>query len=611
MQLRENYISLPRRLLVELRDTPLALALYFFIARLALIQQQPIPLSRTDIRAFDPSAKPGAVKRALDRLVEAHWLIETARVGHKSTYWPVWGQSRQGVAYSWNVSAERLGCPMYIWCDAVRVDRALLDLFMGKLLPHPRNAHIERYVSGPLLRLTDIGTYILIAAELPAEATEELVRWGLVQGGQVQLVPEDAVVLALASQRGVIGGSELTEAGWRKLGWFEDRSRRRAEVEQAEAVPLFFVPKERIGGRIGALIGQLIGGATASDKVNSAAGSGKAARAEAGAIMTGIKRDSQNSKDTTPNPLHRAEQSGGGFISPGQKKSAGRVAIDEEERPALSEPGGGERAARARRNGSDVRNEPPLPETEAVRLLWALGARNPERLAALSATPPERVEEVIAAAEARPQVVDKAGWAITALSEGWDIAPPRGVEDRDTPLKAADYIGGAYGDLFRLGSDISDLVLPNDTEHVQADDQEHSHGVVRNYGQPSAGAAAQPSPPDPGPPQPLGSVPGSPLQPTARYSVDLTRELRSRLRAQCERSYRWVVDGLEVHVADGTTVIHCATLADRLALLDKLMGPLRHLVADLGLPMAVHVTDSAPSANSEQPRALDTVLLLT
>jgi len=40
---------------------------------------------------------------------------ETARAGHKSTYWPVWGESRQGMAYGWNVSAERLGCPMYIW----------------------------------------------------------------------------------------------------------------------------------------------------------------------------------------------------------------------------------------------------------------------------------------------------------------------------------------------------------------------------------------------------------------------------------------------------------------------------------------------------------------
>ena len=55
-------------------------------------------------------------------------------------------------------------------------------------------------------------------------------------------------------------------------------------------------------------------------------------------------------------------------------------------------------------------------ERARQRLLWAVGARNPERLAALSATPPERVAEVIGAARARTQVVDKAGWAIAALS---------------------------------------------------------------------------------------------------------------------------------------------------------------------------------------------------
>jgi hypothetical protein len=594
MQLSENYISLPRRLLVELRDTPLALALYFFIARLALIQQQPIPLSRGDIRAFDPAAKPGAVKRALDRLVEAHWLIETARVGHKSTYWPVWGQSRQGVAYGWNVSAERLGCPMYIWCDAVRVDRALLDLFMGKFLPHPRNAHIERYVSGPLLRLTDIGTYILLAAELPAEATEELVRWGLVQGSQVQLVPEDTVVLALASQQAATGGSELTAAGWRKLGWFEDRSRRRAEVEQAEAVPLFFVPKERIGCRIGALIGQLIGGTAASDGENGASGSGKTAGTRGGAIMRGIGRDSQDSRETTPNPLHRAEQSGGGFISLGQKKSAGQPTIEGANGPGQDEPGaGGEQAARARQNGPERQNKPALPDTEAVRLLWAAGARNPERLAALSATPPERVEEVVAAARARTQVADKAGWAIAALSEGWDIALPPGEEDRDTPLKAADYIGGAYGDLFRLGSDISDFVLPSHTEHVRADDQ--AQEAASGYGQPSDNVAAQPPPPDLGQPQPLVGIPGLSPQPTARCSaIDLTKELRSRLRVQCGRSYRRVIDGLAVQVAGDTTVIYCASLDDRLAVLDALMGALRWIVADLGLPTTIRVTERPP-----------------
>ena len=42
MRLTENYLSIPRRLLIELRDTPLAIAIYFFAARLYLVLQKPV-----------------------------------------------------------------------------------------------------------------------------------------------------------------------------------------------------------------------------------------------------------------------------------------------------------------------------------------------------------------------------------------------------------------------------------------------------------------------------------------------------------------------------------------------------------------------------------------
>jgi hypothetical protein len=69
--LRENYLSIPRRLIIELRDNPLAIALYAFVARLSLIVQAPIPLSRGDVGKYDPSTKQGAIKRAFDRLIAA------------------------------------------------------------------------------------------------------------------------------------------------------------------------------------------------------------------------------------------------------------------------------------------------------------------------------------------------------------------------------------------------------------------------------------------------------------------------------------------------------------------------------------------------------------
>jgi hypothetical protein len=46
---------------------------------------------------------------------------------------------------------------------------------------------------------------------------------------------------------------------------------------------------------------------------------------------------------------------------------------------------GGEQATRVRQNGAGEQNQPFLPATEAVRLLWASNARNRERLAVLDA----------------------------------------------------------------------------------------------------------------------------------------------------------------------------------------------------------------------------------
>src|SRR5262249_47383779 len=156
----------------------LAIALYFLVARLYLVRQQPVPLSRGDVQLFDPTAKIGAIKRALDRLIQAGWLIEA--IGHKSSYTPIWGRRRgTDIPYQWNIGEQRLGCPKHIWTSAIRVDRAILDLFMGKFEPHERNPHIESYFTRPLLSLQDIGAYILTAAELPSNATEVLQRWSL------------------------------------------------------------------------------------------------------------------------------------------------------------------------------------------------------------------------------------------------------------------------------------------------------------------------------------------------------------------------------------------------------------------------------------------------
>ncbi len=130
MNLSHNYISIPRRLVGDLRDNPLAVALYFLVARLYLIHQRPVPLSRGDIRQYDPEVKVGAIKRALDRLVAEGWLSEHA--GYKRSYTPNWGSAKSGAIHSWHIGAPLLGCPMHIWCAAVRGDRNLLDVCLER-----------------------------------------------------------------------------------------------------------------------------------------------------------------------------------------------------------------------------------------------------------------------------------------------------------------------------------------------------------------------------------------------------------------------------------------------------------------------------------------------
>ena len=86
-------------------------------------------------------------------------------------------------------------------------------------------------------------------------------------------------------------------------------------------------------------------------------------------------------------------------------------------------------------------------------------------------------------------------------------------------------------------------------------------------------------------------------------AAELTQELRSRLLLGCDRASQATIRGLVVRLADDLTVIHCASLADRMRVLEALMGALRAHVAELGLPATIRVTD-APAPPAEQARAV-------
>jgi hypothetical protein len=69
----------------------------------------------------------------------------------------------------------------------------------------------------------------------------------------------------------------------------------------------------------------------------------------------------------------------------------------------------------------------------------------------------------------------------------------------------------------------------------------------------------------------------------------------------CARSNQPLIRRLQARVAGDTTIIHCASLTDRMRVLDALMGALHSWAAELGLPPTIRVTDNPPPADPEQP----------
>lgn len=551
MELTRDYLSIPKRMIIELRDNPLALALYCWIARLYLIVQAPVPLSRSDVRMYDPSAKEGAVKRAFDRLISGGWLIESA--SYKSSYAPVWGTRRgTGVPYPWKVGADHLGCPRHI--ETIRVDRAILDVYIGRFRPHRRNPLTESYFSKPLLRLIDVGAYLLIAAGLPANDSTALQQWRLVREGAIQAIPDDAVIIALASQRASVADFTLTAEGWRKLGWGAARtSRQRQEAQQrAEAAPLIFMPKELIGTLIPRLIGESIGCAGSGE--GGAAASGRAA--SAGAVpapeITGTHEDSQESREfppIPPGPVHH----GGGNDSFRQQKTA---------------------------------QAGTLPDTVAAKLLLSFGINDPSSITDLAALPAEHVAAAIT--YARSEALGP-GWVVTALrrqrDEGWPLPQPRKRADRETPICIEQYTGGTYGDLFMRGSDLSGL----DATAIQAghhDAQTGAAAAEAAHAEPGIATAAPKAAPD----APLERADDRFAEVAAAHTtlVCLWNRVLNTMQVQVSRHEfnTWIRRTSLVSVADGIATIGIPSTSLKEGFENRYTGAVRRLISDLYVPVS-------------------------
>jgi hypothetical protein len=264
-QLDQDYVFLPQRLLADLQANPAAIGVYALIARLFLIYQAPIPLSAADLQRYDPTLSYGAARGALQRLVTLRWLTDQS--GHKNCYTPTWGVIK-GTASPWRMDAPTLGRPAHV--VTLRLDRRLLDVGLGKLIPHPTYPAQtnDRYLEQPILSLRDVGAYAQVLNGYALAATPALWRYGLIRNGLAQSLPAAADLIALASQRTLDGdGATPTEQGLRTLGLV----RSSAPPAPPPSQPLFFVDHAVIPDPISCLIPDLIPAGLESERPSSAA----------------------------------------------------------------------------------------------------------------------------------------------------------------------------------------------------------------------------------------------------------------------------------------------------------------------------------------------------
>jgi len=316
-QLDQDYVFIPQRMIADLQANPAAIGVYALIARLFLIYQEPIPLSAADLQRYDPTLSYGAARGALQRLVALRWLTDQS--GHKNHYTPTWGVIK-GTASPWRMDAPTLGRPAHV--VTLRLDRRLLDVGLGKLIPHPTYPAQtnDRYLEQPILSLRDVGAYAQVLNGQALAATPALWRYGLIRDGVTQPLPAAAELIALASQRTLDGdGAAPTEQGLRCLGL--DRSS--APPAPPSGQPLFFVDPALIPDPISCLIPDLIPAGLESERPSSAAEWAESRGEARPPRMAGTPGILSETSDPPPTPPHDQTGVVAAIITRKKKASAG------------------------------------------------------------------------------------------------------------------------------------------------------------------------------------------------------------------------------------------------------------------------------------------------
>jgi hypothetical protein len=142
----------------------LAVGVYVAIARLSLAVKGAVSLAARDLVAWMGSnrdADRAAMMRRIVKLERDGWVIVERATATKHRLIPTWGRDQAGTVRPWRCDEAHSGRPAHV--RGRRVPLALLDDYLGRLDPQPGHgrALISRYLTRPLLDLTDVGVYTI------------------------------------------------------------------------------------------------------------------------------------------------------------------------------------------------------------------------------------------------------------------------------------------------------------------------------------------------------------------------------------------------------------------------------------------------------------------
>ncbi|MBM7846674.1 hypothetical protein [Herpetosiphon giganteus] len=405
-----DYLWVPTQLLATLYDSPTAIGLFTLIVRRWLASDTAtVAMSDQDIQRYDPALCRGSIRAAIKRLVDGGWIQVTRHAGRKTQYCPAWGISTKGRL--WSKTHPQLNRRRV---RTVRLDRKLLDDYMGRLIPHAKApALIERYGMRAHLTLADVGTYLLMQhTSHPVSATPALEQLDLCFQSEALAVPTTEETLAKM---------ELSEQGARRVGIVKPPVQPRPASTDLRPA-LFFVPGELARQ----LARQLASPMMTQDSGFSAAQRGKTAVVKKGSLVTGIKGN--KAKKNPPTPTDTTKQM--------QKKTlcGGELSFRENGEPLMKNDDGDAKPNRPNQPRRR-RNIMSIPETPSAQRLRELNVR-PQTCVELADLPLDLINACIADGQARPAVRDLAAWTVSmardARDHGWQVAlDKRGARPTD------------------------------------------------------------------------------------------------------------------------------------------------------------------------------------